>query len=660
MGVVFQARDEGGREVALKLMTGALEEGRRERFRREGELAARLRHPGIVQVHAAGEHEGRPWLAYELVRSSRTLEDAFAQLPWIERVELVGQACEAVAAAHAEGVVHRDLKPDNLLLDQAGGVRVADFGLATAADLERLTRTGAIVGTPLFLPPEAFSGEKVREPTFDVWSLGVLLYLALTGRYPYEATSLLELGARLQRPPVPPTQHVPELPPRLEGVVLRALEPDLRRRTADAGALAVELRQSLASPTAPARSRTSQWLALACLLALGALPFLLARPAQSDQQTPPSTPPRAASARPSLAASAPPPTAAPVRVRSTAQRVLAQALAVARRAHGLVLANCRKGLAPDDPHRELLLAEQPLAPRDLPVLLDRWAALYVAGALAARSEHALLCDRLARAGCLEPLGNLAQRVWTNPAIQESQDASLRADAKLFATTVLKACVLRGSRRAARTLGGLGDQEAARLAARSRERKLNLADWAELLSAWRRASVPAWRSARAALPRSEHAAFLRYLDAWEAVPAPRREDLLVEFSLALEEAARLREAAGRGLVDPALLAWGLERIECPRLLHLRARREVASEAGAPRAEQLAALERGLATVEQGLALQPDECRLLILRSQVLEKRASWTGSRQDLEQALESLVRARTILNGAPSPSEARLRAALAR
>ena len=168
MGAVFRAVDQGGREVALKLATGAMDATRRERFLREGQLAARLDHPGIVQVHAAGEHGGRPWLAYELVRDARPIEEAFPERTWVERVELIVEVCQALAAAHAAGVVHRDIKPDNVLIDGEGRVRIADFGLATAGDLDRLTLSGIVVGTPLFLSPEAFAGEGTRSPTFDV------------------------------------------------------------------------------------------------------------------------------------------------------------------------------------------------------------------------------------------------------------------------------------------------------------------------------------------------------------------------------------------------------------------------------------------------------------------------------------------------------------
>ena len=168
MGTVYRAQDlRAGREVALKLLN-ATGEAQRARFQREGEITAGLVHPHVVRVFSSGVSGQVPWLAYELVRDARPIEEAFPERTWVERVELIVEVCQALAAAHAAGVVHRDIKPDNVLIDGEGRVRIADFGLATAGDLDRLTLSGIVVGTPLFLSPEAFAGEGTRSPTFDV------------------------------------------------------------------------------------------------------------------------------------------------------------------------------------------------------------------------------------------------------------------------------------------------------------------------------------------------------------------------------------------------------------------------------------------------------------------------------------------------------------
>src|SRR5688572_26516276 len=184
MGLVLRARDRvSGREVALKVSLCAGDGERSERFAREGQLTAALDHPGIVRVHDSGVADGRPFLVYELVEAARTLEQAWEGLDRDGRVRLVLEVARAVGHAHGRGVIHRDLKPENILVDRDGRARVTDFGLAAALDLDRLTHTGVLLGTPLYMAPEQVAGlaDALRSPRVDVWALGVLLYLALTG-----------------------------------------------------------------------------------------------------------------------------------------------------------------------------------------------------------------------------------------------------------------------------------------------------------------------------------------------------------------------------------------------------------------------------------------------------------------------------------------------
>ncbi|MGE0713586.1 MAG: SUMF1/EgtB/PvdO family nonheme iron enzyme [Planctomycetota bacterium] len=299
MGVVYRARDESGRLVALKVVQGALEPPQRERFQREGELTARLRHPQILTVHAAGEDQGRPWLAYELVEGAQTLDEAFAQRDLRERVALVRDLARALGVAHAQGVVHRDVKPDNVLVDAAGRLRVADFGLACAEDLDRMTRSGVAVGTPLYMAPERFRGEDERgSPRVDVWSVGVILYEALTGRLPFEAVDIVSLLAALKRPPAPPRRLDPAVPRGLEQVCLRALALDPARRHPDAAALADDLDAFLAGGgrAAPQLAPLLAGVILVSLLAV-ALLVALGRPrapateAAAPTPPPPTSPP---------------------------------------------------------------------------------------------------------------------------------------------------------------------------------------------------------------------------------------------------------------------------------------------------------------------------------------------------------------------------------
>jgi hypothetical protein len=246
MGVVVRAHDPGaGRDVAIKLLTAA-GPGRAERLRREAQLAARLDHPGIVRVHDAGEADGAPFVVFELVEGARTLRAAWAELDARGRAGLLRDAGRALGHAHARGVVHRDVKPDNILVDAAGRARVTDFGLATAAGVDPLTRSGAVLGTPLALSPEQVRGGAAG-PASDVWALGVALYEALTDRPPFEGDTLLELtGAILACSPAPPRAARPTVPASLEAVCLGALRLAPADRFPDGEAFAAALDRALA------------------------------------------------------------------------------------------------------------------------------------------------------------------------------------------------------------------------------------------------------------------------------------------------------------------------------------------------------------------------------------------------------------------------------
>ena len=292
MGVVWRAREaESGREVALKVLgRGRLGAHQLERFRREGQLTAALQHPGIVRVHSAGELEGLPYLAYELIPGGRSLEEELGRCERGRAVALVREVALAVGHAHERGVVHRDLKPSNVLIDPAGRAKVADFGLALTSDQERMTQTGALVGTPSYMSPEQMTGRREVGPQSDVWSLGVILYQALTGRLPFDSRSFFELAAQVTEARVtPPRRVAPEVSPALEAVCLRALQADPARRYPDAGALAAELLRALSgerleAPPLPRRGRGRLALLSGLLLVPVVAAALALRPADPARE----------------------------------------------------------------------------------------------------------------------------------------------------------------------------------------------------------------------------------------------------------------------------------------------------------------------------------------------------------------------------------------
>ncbi|MGE0706620.1 MAG: protein kinase [Planctomycetota bacterium] len=316
--VVLRARERAtGREVALKRLELAPSDERLARFLREGEVAARLTHPGIVRVHAVGLLGGRPCLAYELIEGARELGEALAEWPLRRRVEALRQAAEALGSAHAAGLVHRDVKQENLLVDREGRVRVADFGVATGAELERLTRTHALVGTPVAMAPEQLEGRPgAVTPATDVWALGVILYEVLCERAPFAgAQTFPELVSWIEGGSFPrPRELRPDVDRALEAVCLRALDRDPRRRYPDAGAFSDALAAWLAGSGSLARRPGLLALAGLSLLLLAGAAGLAARgtttsprPRAAASATPAAVPSEApVQASPAVAVAEPP------------------------------------------------------------------------------------------------------------------------------------------------------------------------------------------------------------------------------------------------------------------------------------------------------------------------------------------------------------------
>lgn len=250
MGVVYRAWDRRlNRPVALKLLLAGAYAGpeERERFRREAEAEAGLRHPNIVQVYDVGELDGRPYFTMEFVEGGSLAQRlATAPLSAGQAARLVASLAEAVQAAHDHGIIHRDIKPANVLLIPDGTPKVTDFGLARRLeDGPGLTHSGATLGTPSYMAPEQTRGGTQAVGTAaDVYALGAILYETLTGRTPFRADTAAEtIRQVVEQEPPPPSRQGAKVPRDLEVICLKCLHKDPQRRYASAAALAEDLRR---------------------------------------------------------------------------------------------------------------------------------------------------------------------------------------------------------------------------------------------------------------------------------------------------------------------------------------------------------------------------------------------------------------------------------
>ncbi|MBI5365653.1 MAG: serine/threonine protein kinase, partial [Planctomycetes bacterium] len=276
MGVVWKAWDHAlGRLVALKqvLAAGELPPERRARFQREARLAARLSHPNIIRVLDVGIENGLPFFTCDYVAGRSLDRIAREPVPLAQALAWVQEVAEALAYAHAQGVVHRDVKPANLLIDARGRAHVMDFGLAKELAPDAwtasgegglaLTASGSILGTPQYMSPEHAAGRTGEiGPASDQFSLGVVLYQLLTGRLPFPGATLRELLITIPTvDPIPPRGVNPAVPAAAEAICLRALEKEPARRYATLGELAADLGRARTGRPVRARpvSRVGRW-----------------------------------------------------------------------------------------------------------------------------------------------------------------------------------------------------------------------------------------------------------------------------------------------------------------------------------------------------------------------------------------------------------------
>jgi hypothetical protein len=248
MASVFKA-ERGGELSALKRPLDAhLEDGDfRKRFEREAEIGHTLQHPNIVRILEQGAVGNVPFFTMELLRGE-TLQARLRHegvLSPHAAAELVAQVAEALGYAHRKGVIHRDVKPSNIMVGDDGTAKVMDYGIARARRFEALTLAGSFLGTPDYVAPETAEG-RGSDARSDLYSLGIVLYEILTGRKPFVgATAFATLRKHVAEPPVPPSTHAPATPAALEAIVLRLLRKNPEERYASAAELLVDLRAFL-------------------------------------------------------------------------------------------------------------------------------------------------------------------------------------------------------------------------------------------------------------------------------------------------------------------------------------------------------------------------------------------------------------------------------
>lgn len=229
MGIVFQAYDKQlNEQVAIKLLSPLLSADQEalDRLKREVSLARRVTHQNVIRIHDISEVNGLHYVSMEFFGGTNLKEHLrrSGPLSLLNAYQIFSQICDGLEAAHSQGVVHRDLKSQNIMIGPSGQVKIIDFGLARSVHLEGMTATGLIMGTPEYMAPEQVAGKHVDERA-DIYALGVILFEMLTGRVPFTGESAIAVGfQQLKDPPPSPRSINPQIPEEVERTILRALE----------------------------------------------------------------------------------------------------------------------------------------------------------------------------------------------------------------------------------------------------------------------------------------------------------------------------------------------------------------------------------------------------------------------------------------------------
>ena len=292
MGAVYKAKDrELDRLVAIKVIQPELANSRvmLKRFKQELILARQITHKNVVRIFDIGETEGMKFITMEYIDGGdlKSLIIERRKLPPLEAVDIVRQICQALDAAHSEGVVHRDLKPQNIMMDHTGRVVVMDFGIAHSKDMPGMTMTGALMGTPEYMSPEQAEGKKT-DLRADIFAVGIIFYEMLTGKIPFKADTVVEtMYKRTRERPVPPIELDASIPLQANQIIMKCLEPALERRYQSVKEILKDLeafdpeKKVGALGRAKVRlrkaSRYRNWAALAALVLMTAIVALILR-----------------------------------------------------------------------------------------------------------------------------------------------------------------------------------------------------------------------------------------------------------------------------------------------------------------------------------------------------------------------------------------------
>ncbi|MCI0416414.1 serine/threonine protein kinase [bacterium] len=248
MGIVFQAYDKQLKEqVAIKVLSPLLgtNTDALERLKREVSAARRITHPNVIRIHDISDSEGLHFVSMEFFSGS-TLKELLKQngaYSMAQGAQIAFQICDGLESAHRQGVIHRDLKSQNIIINNAGQLKIIDFGLASCAHQEGMTATGLILGTPEYMAPEQVSGKRADERA-DIYSFGIILYEIFTGKLPFTGDSAIAIGfQQLREEPLRPSEVKPGISADLEAVILKALRKDPADRYTSVGEMRAELQK---------------------------------------------------------------------------------------------------------------------------------------------------------------------------------------------------------------------------------------------------------------------------------------------------------------------------------------------------------------------------------------------------------------------------------